>query len=100
MHTGNTKKMMGEKQVQYCYASIIFMQGDEADEPLKLLKRKSVMAAVRYLREWDNDEYYELNNHSQRGTSDSYQICLGYLLTWNFSLGYIGLEKLLPISQS
>ena len=86
------------KPVQYKYAPVIFMQGDEANEPLQLLKKKSVMAAVRYLREWDYGEYYEVNDQPGKGTNDSNEICLGYLVSWNASLGYIGLEKLLPVS--
>ena len=86
------------KPVQYKYAPVIFMQGDEANEPLQLLKKKSVMAAVRYLREWDYGEYYEINDQPGKGTNDSYEICLGYLVSWNAPLGYIGLEKLLPVS--
>lgn len=86
------------KVIQYHYAPIIFMEGEEAEEPLRLLKKKSVLAAVRYLSQWDCGEYYDVREEPAKGTSDNYEVHMGYLISWNSFLGYIGLEKILPAS--
>lgn len=80
------------------FAPIIFLQGNEADEPLRLLKKKSVLAVVRYLQEWDYGDYNEIRDEPSKGRADNYETHIGYLIFWNSSLSYIGLEKLLPVS--
>lgn len=87
------------------YENIVFMQGDDADEPLRLLYDKhddSVVwgwpdkktEAIAYLAQWDNGDPGEVRDTSSAGSSD-YQHTEGeYLLTWNLGLGYIGLERI------
>lgn len=77
------------------YQSIVFIQGDEANEPLDILDRDGAAAAVRYLAQWD---YGDENGspemtESSAGTSDRQERHGDYLLTWNNRLGYIGLER-------
>jgi hypothetical protein len=42
------------------YYEIVFMQGEEAEEPLKILEDKGESAAIEYLKDWD---YGKENEH-------------------------------------
>jgi hypothetical protein len=76
------------------YQSIVFIQGEEAEEPLELLDRDGTDAAVGYLAEWDNgDSDAPQKAVSSAGTSDRQARVGAYLLTWNARIGYIGLER-------
>jgi hypothetical protein len=77
------------------YQSIVFAQGDDASEPLDILDRDGVAAAVAYLAQWD---YGDENGspeltESGAGQSDRQERHGDYLLTWNSRRGYIGLER-------
>jgi len=77
------------------YQSIVFAQGDDAGEPLDILDRDGVPAAVAYLAQWDygDENGSPQTAESNAGTSDSQERHGDYLLTWNSRLGYIGLER-------
>lgn len=76
------------------YKEIVFMQGDDAIEPLKILDEKGYDAVLEYLNQWDYDEG-QINDLPSHGTSDDvYQTKDGLVLSYNNSLGYIGLEKI------
>lgn len=78
------------------YREIVFLQGDEANEPLRLYD-ESIQAAADYLAQWDYGEDGEpLRSDSLgNGTSDDlHNVKSGgtdYIMTVNTRLGYIGL---------
>lgn len=92
------------------YHDIVFMQGDDATEPLQILDERGEDAAMEYLAQWD---YGGENEHSPStskpwGSSDHVvQTELGngdiYYLTYNTRYGYIGLvrgrPKMTPTDQ-
>ena len=74
------------------YFEIVFLQGDEAREPLDLLDREGAAAAMSYLTQWD---FGGESEHSPRtrpwGTSDHTFRDGDYVMSYNTRLGYIGL---------
>jgi hypothetical protein len=92
----------------FMYESIIFMQGDDANQPLDLLYSResddsivyhgptaeSVTAALEYLRQWDNGDATEQCADPSSGTSDDTWEQDGYRLSASLSYGYIGLERI------
>lgn len=103
------------------YANIVFMQGDDASEPLAILHNRerdpetgmdidesivwhcptaeSVAATFLYLMQWDYGEGHEVNETSQAGTSDWQETLeqdgVKYVMTYNVGLSYIGLERVI-----
>lgn len=93
------------------YESIVFMQGDDADEALRILYGKAaddesvvwsgpfaetIAATFEHLGQWDYGEPGEMHTESEAGSSDR-QVTSDdgqYLMTWNLGLGYIGLERI------
>jgi hypothetical protein len=75
------------------YQQVVFLQGHEADEPLRILDEDGVEATVRYLSQWDMGEG-EVSDHSKQGQLDSEEVFGRYLLSYNRGLGYIGLESI------
>lgn len=74
---------------------IVFMQGSDADEPLRILDESGPEAAIDYLAEWDNGDGGDMADEPSAGSADDvYQSDNGYILSWNTGLGYIGLERL------
>ena len=76
--------------------SIVFIQGDEADEPLGILSDNGEEAAIEYLAQWDyGDETQSATGYGSpddcAGTHDTVYIVGNYALTYNLGLGYIGL---------
>lgn len=78
------------------YVDIVFAQGDDADEPLRLLEEDSVTAAIEYLAQWDYGDDDEITAESRPGREDRQEQEGNYLLTWNSRIGYIGLERVIP----
>lgn len=92
------------------YASIVFMQGDDANEPVDLLYNReapdsivyhgptaeSITAAIAYLAQWDYGEATEETDEPACGTSDDTWEENGYRLSAHLGLGYIGLERIVP----
>ena len=73
---------------------IVFMQGDEADEPLSILDTDGTKAAIEYLAQWHYPGEHETANEPAAGTCDHVQKTDdGFILTWNDRLRYIGLER-------
>jgi len=86
------KEMLNEAIV---YHTIIFAQGDNAIEPLKIFNEKGVNAAIKYLAEWD---YGGENEHSPTkeppwGTDDRIFKKGAYILSVNQNFGYISLTR-------
>lgn len=87
-------------------ASIIFLQGDEGYRVVDALTHTdgvvrhgvtaaSVEAVVDYLAQWDHGEYHDIGTATRAGRMDDRAQVDAYLLTWNASLGYVGLEVVL-----
>lgn len=81
--------------------SIVFTQGEEADEPLGILRNEGEEAAIEYLSQWDYGEETqfasEVNGHTYSspadcaGSHDTVVIVGNYALTYNLHVGYVGL---------
>lgn len=85
-----------EKALQKEYASIVFMKGEEADEPLTILDERGQDAAIKYLAQWDQGEYYNLtDSFMDAGSNDTIYESGDYILVYNNALNYIGLSKLI-----
>ena len=74
---------------------IVFMQGEKADEPLGILNEKGQDAAIKYLAQWDQGEYYNLTDFLNAGSNDTIYEDENYILVYNNTLNYIGLSKLI-----
>jgi len=74
------------------YENVVFMQGDEAYEPLELLDRKGEDAALNYLKQWHNFGQHEGSSELGLGTNDQKYEKDGYIMSWNPRIGYIGLQ--------
>lgn len=91
------------------FYSIVFMQGDDAAEPLDILNSEGADAAVEYLAQWDyGDETLEaarINGHTYSQIADAigtgdYRLTIGaYVLTWNAGLNYVGLLGTVPAAS-
>jgi hypothetical protein len=81
---------------QFAYGKIVFLQGDESKEVFNLLNKKTEIAAVKYLLQWQQDYYTEVTSEMSKGSSDYWNEIKykgqTYILTYRESLGYIGLE--------
>ena len=73
------------------YENVVFMQGDDAIEPLNILDEKGVDAALDYLKQWHQPGIHSTENEIGCGTSDEKYEKDGYIMCWNAPLGYIGL---------
>ena len=77
------------------YARIVFMQGDEAEEPLDILNRHGESAALKYLLQWDNSDYGDVDDRPGAGTGDRIYKKGDYIMNYNTRIGYIGLERVI-----
>lgn len=83
------------------FHSIVFLDGDEAEEPLRILEEDGVASAALYLSAWDygGDSEHSPSELPPWGSSDSVSGFLQvpgagrYILSWNKRLGYIGLVR-------
>lgn len=81
------------------YQTIVFQQGEDADEALGILDQgRDPQAAIRHLAQWDYGDAGETRSELGAGTDDdTYEWMLNgesYVLTYNTRLGYIGLDKI------
>lgn len=74
------------------FEQIVFMQGDEADEPLQILDNEGEQAAMDYLKDWHYPGEHDTRAASGAGNSDNTYKKDGYIMAWNDDLEYIGLE--------
>lgn len=83
------------------YHSIVFMQGDEATEPLEILDNKGAKAAIDYLAQWDYGTEMEHSPVTEPpwGDSDHTEKRGSYVLSYNTHLGYIGLVRTARVNQ-
>ena len=76
------------------FLNIVFIQNEDAAEPLKILEEQGESAALQYLCQWDYAENDgETYDENPRGSGDSVYREGNYIMTYNTSLGYIGLCK-------
>lgn len=79
------------------YQRIVFMQGEEAEEALRILDEAGEEQAMDYLAQWDNgDGGGEVTDEPASGDDDDVCEAGGYRMSYNTRLGYIGLELILP----
>jgi hypothetical protein len=76
------------------YYEIVFLQGENAEEPLKILDDKGEDAAIKYLEQWDYGSEMEHTPEEQPwGDGDETFEKDDYVMSWNSRLGYIGLVR-------
>lgn len=86
---------MKKQAVQDMYESIVFMQGEEADEPLKILEEQGEEAALEFLKQWDYGEGGETYNENPAGADDDEYRSGNYIMSYNTRIGTIGLCQVL-----
>ena len=74
------------------YQRIVFMQGDEAEEPLRILDEHGTAAAIEHLAQWYNEPGEVFEEPASGDDDDTHTDENGYRLSWNTRIGYIGLE--------
>jgi len=82
---------VGEATDQDKYEDVVFMQGEEADEPLEILKTQGEDAAIQYLMQWHDSGNHMGSQELGHGSNDQTYEKDGYHMSWNFPLNYIGL---------
>ena len=78
------------------YEPVVFIQGDEATEPLEILDRDGEEALVDYLSQWDYGDHVPSEEDHGAGDSDTVREMRdgAYLLTYNTRYGYCGLCRI------
>jgi hypothetical protein len=75
------------------YERVVFMQGDEADEALRMLDVNGEDEAIEFLAQMHNPGEHETADELSHGSADDFfESDDGYILSWNEGLEYIGLE--------
>jgi len=74
------------------YEDVVFMQGEEADEALEILRNQGEEAALQYLMQWHDSGNHMGNAELGHGSSDQTFEKDGYIMSWSFPLNYIGLQ--------
>lgn len=85
-------KFIAESTDQDKYEDVIFMQGDEASEPLNILMNQGKDEALEYLKQWHEPGSHMGGSELGHGTSDQIYEKDGYIMSWNPYIGYIGLQ--------
>jgi len=76
---------------RYVYEDIRFVQGDDALEPLQILREYGVEAAFIYMLQWHCPGEHRLLDTLRGGSGDCVYRSGPYRMNWNSPLGYIGL---------
>ena len=71
------------------YENIVFMQGDEAEEPLNILTSMGEHDALLYLIQWHDPGNHEIGEFPA-GSSDRIYEYDNYIMSYNLYIGYIG----------
>lgn len=74
------------------YRNIVFLHDYQDPEPFRVLEEEGEISAIEYLAQWDMDGAGEISNKPSHGSGDYTWEHEGYLLSYNLSLGYIGIE--------
>jgi hypothetical protein len=91
-----TSDVVDESTDQDKYEDVVFMQGQEADEPLSILEKEGEDAALEYLKQWHFFGSHMGSAELGQGGSDRTYEKDGYIMAWNTSLNYIGLQYKIP----
>lgn len=93
-HTKKVKIKTGvsESTDQDRYEEVVFLQGDEAYQPLEILDREGKDAAMEYLKQWHYPGEHMGRKDLGHGSSDYTYEKDGYIMSWNPGLEYIGLQ--------
>jgi len=83
---------MDESTDQDKYEEVVFMQGQEADQPLSILEKDGVDAALEHLKQWHFLGSHMGSSQSGHGGSDQTYEKDDYIMSWNVPLNYIGLQ--------
>lgn len=100
-HPEPAPEPVSEQAVERRWVSVVFLQGDEADEVLDVIDAQGTDAAIEHLAGYDyGDETVEAaiaNGHvydePQAGATDRTATRDVYTLTYNASLGHVGLYR-------
>lgn len=84
-------KYVRESTDQDKFEEVVFMQGDEASEPLNVLMNQGPEQALEYLKQWHSPGSHEGTDELKHGSSDFTHEQDGYTMSWNPYVGYIGL---------
>jgi hypothetical protein len=78
------------------YEEIVFIQGEEAEEPMEILDSQGLEAVLKYLQQWDYGEspVVEMDYLLNVGNSDIIEEINGYLISYQRGIPYIGLTKI------
>lgn len=81
------------------YRSVVFIDGDSADEPFKILDANGSGDLFEYLLQWEYGESVTESDEAPWGfydfTSDHYDGELWYVVSWNWNLGYVSLTEVI-----
>lgn len=94
-----TSANMDESTDQDKYEDVVFLQGQEAEEPLSILHNDGQDAALEYLKSWHMYGEHMGSSSKSHGSDDSVYEKDGYIMTWNSRIGYIGLQYDLNYKQ-
>lgn len=87
-----TSSSMEESTDQDKYEDVVFLQGDEAEQPLQILHDEGQDAAMEYLKSWHMAGEHMGNDQLSHGAGDQTYEKDGYIMSWNSHIGYIGLQ--------
>lgn len=82
--------VIAEKEV-IGYNTVIFLQGEEAEEALSILEEVGEEEVVKHLSQWDNGEHDDISTDPFGVSGDTVTDIGEYTLSYNKSLGYISL---------
>lgn len=92
IHVGNVISSVLERQIEENYENVLFMQGDDATEPLEILNDEGEEAALEFMKQfYDSNETYQKMENTGAGTSDKIFKKGGFILIYNTRIGYVGL---------
>lgn len=72
------------------YIEIIFLQGEAASETITLLEKRGEKAALKYLKQFEQEDAEISYDEIPNGSSDQIYCQGNYVLTYSTSLEYIG----------
>jgi len=90
---------LNEATDQDKYESVVFMQGEEAEEPLRILNDEGEEAALTYLQQWHDHGHHMGSDSLNNGSNDNTFEKDGYHMSWNPHLNYIGLDYEFPVDD-
>ncbi len=74
------------------FEDVVFMQGEEADEALEILRNQGEDAALEHLMQWHQPGSHMGSAELGHGSNDQTFEKDGYIMSWSIPLNYIGLQ--------